>query len=434
MLRFLTLEQVTVAPNRQRAFIDPVKLQELANSIRDNHLIHAPVVDGSNTLIVGERRYRAIQLLHDMGEEFYYGQKKVPPGFVPVVDIGDLTDIQRYEIELEENIRREGLTWQEEVQATARLAELKTSIALAAGLTPPSNAQLEGEIRGLSKASDGGTVREHLDLARNMDKPEVAKAKTQKEATKALKRIVQAEQHAKLAAAVGATASASRHILHRANCLEFMPGYQSESFDCICTDPPYGMGADQFGDSGGSLGRTHGYADDVDVLDQILSEAPREFWRVLKPQGHVYVFCDFRFFGDWKSALECQGFRVFRTPLIWHKPTGLARAPWPEIGPQRRYECIVYAIKGNKPVTGMYSDVISVEWDEATGHAAQKPVALYTNLLRRSCLPGETVLDPFCGSGPIFPAAEELKLTAHGIEMDEVSYGIAAQRLAALKA
>jgi DNA modification methylase len=81
----------------------------------------------------------------------------------------------------------------------------------------------------------------------------------------------------------------------------------------------------------------------------------------------------------------------------------------------------------------MAGDVLDFPADTNLGHAAQKPVALYRELLSRSCLPGQLVLDPFCGSGPIFPAAHELKVRATGIELDQGSYGIAVKRVESLK-
>jgi len=71
--------------------------------------------------------------------------------------------------------------------------------------------------------------------------------------------------------------------------------------------------------------------------------------------------------------------------------------------------------------------------DKNLGHAAQKPVALFRDLLSRSARPGDTVLDPFCGTGSILEAAHDLKVKATGIENDPTSYGIAARRLEMLK-
>ena len=76
-------------------------------------------------------------------------------------------------------------------------------------------------------------------------------------------------------------------------------------------------------------------------------------------------------------------------------------------------------------------DLVSFNPDSNLGHNAQKPVALFEDLLRRSVSPGDLVLDPFAGSGTIFPAAHNLKCKATGIELDSASYGICLKRLTA---
>ncbi len=63
-------------------------------------------------------------------------------------------------------------------------------------------------------------------------------------------------------------------------------------------------------------------------------------------------------------------------------------------------------------------------------HPTQKPVGIIEPLLRYSCKPGGTVLDPFMGSGTTLVAAKRAGLTAIGIEIDERYCEIAAKRLA----
>jgi site-specific DNA-methyltransferase (adenine-specific) len=77
----------------------------------------------------------------------------------------------------------------------------------------------------------------------------------------------------------------------------------------------------------------------------------------------------------------------------------------------------------------VYSDVIRVAAESRKEHAAQKPVSLYVDLLRRSILPGDTVLDPFAGSGTVFPAAKEVACKAIGFELDPASYAIGLGRI-----
>ena len=207
----------------------------------------------------------------------------------------------------------------------------------------------------------------------------------------------------------------------------------SPLFDVVVTDPPYGMGADEFGDSGGMAEGAHFYKDSADIVTRIMQWLPEQLFRLTKPDAHAYIFCDIEWFPSWKLALVAAGWKVFRTPLIWHKPAAF-RAPWPEHGPQRKYETLVYAIKGDRRVNKLYPDVITCPADTNVGHPAQKPVALYEDLLRRSARPGDLVLDPFAGSGPIFPAANGLKCTAVGVELDPAAYALCVSRIRELTA
>ncbi len=86
---------------------------------------------------------------------------------------------------------------------------------------------------------------------------------------------------------------------------------------------------------------------------------------------------------------------------------------------------ILYAIKGERYAKRLAPDVITAHSDPNLNHPAQKPVKLLVDLLSRSCGAGDLVLDPFAGSGSIFPAAHELKVRATGIEVDEGAFGVA---------
>ena len=63
-------------------------------------------------------------------------------------------------------------------------------------------------------------------------------------------------------------------------------------------------------------------------------------------------------------------------------------------------------------------------------HPTEKPVGLLAKLLRQFSDIGETVLDPFMGSGSTLRAAKDLERKAMGIEIEERYCEIAATRLA----
>lgn len=439
-LHSIRFTDIVIPKNRQRKEFTPELVVELAGSISQFGLMNPVTVrkdDGSDTflLVAGERRMRALEYLWNFNEPVRCGQATFPEGVVPCVYYGELDPLVAKEMELEENIRRVDLTWQEKAAATSELLELRTQQAKAKGIAPPTVNSIASEVRGESNAAQEKTRKEIL-VSKHLADPDVKKASTVDEAFKLLKRREELQRNADLAAKIGVTFNSSVHTLIQGDCLERLPELSRESFDVLLTDPPYGIDADKFGDSGGIAGAgntgSHFYDDSWTYWNKLAKFLAAESFRVCKPQAHAYVFCDVDNFVLLKSFFIEAGWRVFRTPLVWVNPTS-NRAPWPEHGPQRKYQIALFAVKGNRPVTKVMPDVLTYPSDENLNHQAQKPVALYQDLLMRSVRPGDSVLDCFGGTGPILPAAHQLKCRATYIERDPSAYGIAIERLGKLE-
>lgn len=429
---------ILIPKNRQRKEFKPERIIELAGSISRLGLMHPVVVrndpNGSLTLVAGENRIRALEYLWNFGETVRCGTSAFPEGHVPCIYFGDLDELTATEMELEENIRRIDLTWQEKAEATTKLLALRAAQATAKSEPPPTVDTIAAEVRGDSSSARDKTRKEIL-VAKHLSDPEVKKAASVDDAFKLLKRREELQRSADLAAKIGVTFNSSVHTLINGDTLERMPELPKESFDVILTDPPYGIDADKFGDSGGIAGSgnlgSHFYDDSWTYWNKLAKFLAAESFRVAKPQAHAYVFCDVDNFVLLKSFFTESGWRVFRTPLVWINPTS-NRAPWPEHGPQRKYQIALFAVKGNRPVTKVMPDVLTYPSDENLNHQAQKPVALFQDLLVRSIRPGDTVLDCFGGTGPVLPAAHALKCRATYIERDPAAYGIAIERLGKL--
>lgn len=433
-------DNIKRSPKRQRREFPEDAQRELAESIQKNQLLHPIVVrkpregeEGPWVLVAGERRLRAIQdYIFALGGQFECNSKIHMAPLVPCVSLGDLDSLAAEEAELEENIRRVDLTWQEEDAAIARLAALRTKQAETRGVPPPSTADIAEEVHGRREGTLNTEVRRAIILAEHLANPDIARAKTREDAWKALKRQEEAKRNALLAEKVGLTYTTDLLSVIHEDCVTWMAGQASEQFDVICTDPQYGIDAQDFGDAGGRLLNKHDYDDSVETWSGLMIACAPLWYRLAKADAHLYVCCDIDNFVPLKVMLNAAGWRCHRTPIINYKVDG-NRVPWPGQGPQRKWEMVLYAVKGNKPTTGIYPDVIETRGDINLGHGAQKPVALYVDLLRRSVLPGESVLDSFCGSGPVFPAAYSLRVRATGVEKESVAYGIAVKRIQQLK-
>ena len=433
--RTIPLADIIIPPDRQRKEFKDEDLVSLAASIRALGLMHPVVlrVDGK-TLVAGERRIRAItDLIYGIGFTFTHNGQEVPAGHVPYVTLAELDALALEEAELDENLKRVDLTWQERADAEARLHNLRTKQAEARGEVH-SVADTALELTGRKDGDYQNNVRKNIILSQHLSNPEVAKAKSADEAFKILRKQEEARNHAALAAAVGQTFSKADHQALRGNCLDILDTDEwTGKFDVILTDPPYGMGADSFGDGAGRLaGIEHHYDDSYESWKDLMGHWCHLAYKVAKPQAHAYVFCDFDRFHELKQMMETAGWYVFRTPIINVK-TNSGRVPIPEFGIRRQYEICLYALKGKKPANAIYSDVLSSEADEQMGHGAQKPLSLYVDLLKRSVKPGDFVLDSFSGSGTIFPACHQFKARAVGIEQNEASFGMGLKRLGELE-
>lgn len=429
----LQLSQVTIPSYRQRREIDGEKLAELINSIEKSGLLQPIVVRDGGVLVAGERRLRAISNLEGLGAGIKFGGELWEPGFIPGVDIGTLDPLAAAEAELEENVCRVDLSLQERISATGRLADLRREQAKLLGRALPTVGEIALEVRGSNVGASNENTRRELILSQHLDNPEVAKAKTLDEAWKAHTRAETAERDKAHAQRVGSTYDKGRLRLIQADCTKWMIEQAGDQFDVIVTDPPYGINAQDFGDADGRLqAQTHTYDDSPEAWRKLMGICAEQWYRLAKPQAHLYVCCDIDRFVELKHILDDEGWDCHRTPIVNYKRDG-ARVPWISWGPQRKYELILYAMKGRKLVTRIYPDVIETLGDDNLGHGAQKPVALYSNLLQRSCKAGDKVLDTFCGTGTVFAAAFALKLEAVGVEADERYYGVAAKRIEELK-
>lgn len=424
-MKLIPFESLVVPANRQRRDFDEVKLQKLATSIMSKGLFHAPVVrpDGDVfNLVVGERRTRAIRSLSLIGVGFNYNDTFVPPGFFPIVLISDLDALALREAELEENTHRVDLSWQEQAEAIAELDALRREQACSTGASHTTR-DTASEIQGREAVGSEITkVTEALVISKHLDNPEVAKAKSSKEALKIIRKQAEAEHRAVLAANFNPIATP--HTALHASCFDVAPKLPSNTFKVILTDPPYGIGADNFGDMAGTA---HDYKDDKEYALKCYTLTAYEGFRVTQEKAHIYCFLDPRMWDEVSLVFTLAGWNVWPTPMIWNKLNGML--PKPEHGPRRTYEMILFATKGDMKVLKVGPDILTYPLVTERDHGAQKPVPLYTDLLSRSAYPGDPVLDFFMGSGTIFPAANRLKLVATGIERVNASFNLALSRI-----
>lgn len=158
-----------------------------------------------------------------------------------------------------------------------------------------------------------------------------------------------------------------------------------------------------------------------------LEELFLEFFRVLRKNSHLYLFCDQETAFVAKPLGEKAGFKFWK-PLVWDKQ---------KIGMgyhyRARYEFILFFEKGRRRLNDLgVADIIS-EPRIHGGYPTEKPVAVSKVLIRQSSSLGETVVDPFTGSGSVGEAAISLGRRFMGCDISHEAVRSALNRLALVK-
>lgn len=417
-MKLIPISEIEIDDRIRKAFNEN-ELGALADSIARLGLLHAPILN-EGRLVCGGRRLKAIQLLPVFGHKLTYQGIDVADGYVPYTELGNSNEETIMEAELEENLMREDLSPQEEAAARAGLHRLRV-------LQNPEQTRAETAVE-LSKPGAKvvtSDIRDALLMEEHSNVPAVAKAKSKKEAMKIITRLKRDEHNSVLAAEfMLKTEDGSIHELLHGDMLEEMCHLTKESIDVICTDPPYGIDAQNFN---AQEGIKHEYNDTRENFERIIEVIAVQGYRVCKRQGHIYLFHDFANWGFIRQCMERAGWRVWPRPIIWSKGNGLLARP--DHGPRYTYECVLFANKGDRKVTTVAPDVIDLRTLTKQKRGAEKSAVLYHDLLARSVRPGDTVLDPCCGLGAIFPAATELNCKATGIEIDSAAVGYALSRM-----
>ena len=242
--------------------------------------------------------------------------------------------------------------------------------------------------------------------------------------------------------------------LYKGDALSLMRSLPANSIDCIWTDPPYLLSNDgmtcvagkRVSVNKGEWDRSQGLEVDHEFNMSWLGECHR----VLKPAGTIWVTGTVHVYLSVGMAMMQLGFRILND-ITWEKtnpPPNLGcrcfthstetvlwatKAPK---GSKHRHKFDYQAMKaenGGKQMKSVWRFPAAGKDEKAFGkHPTQKPVALIERCLRASTDDGDTVFDPFAGSGATGVAAIRLGLHFVGCERDEEYVDLIVKRLTAL--
>lgn len=219
--------------------------------------------------------------------------------------------------------------------------------------------------------------------------------------------------------------------LYLGDCLEILP--QIEAVDHVITDPPYSehthakqrRGGNRHRDGVVSEGRELGFASlDADTR----SRCGLEFGRL--SDRWTLVFSDSESAHLWRSDIAAEYIRT----MFWRKAGGAPQFT----GDRPAVSCEAITVchpLGRKKWNGGGKQGF-YDWPIVTGHSAdgryhttQKPLGLIAELIADFTDEGDTILDPFAGSGTTGVAAKLNGRKAILIEREEKYCAVAAKRL-----
>lgn len=222
--------------------------------------------------------------------------------------------------------------------------------------------------------------------------------------------------------------------IYQADCLEFMKTLPDSCVDLVVTDPPYNdltmFGSSKTG-KGKHLGGHGWFANDQvpeDEFNLFFLSVLQELQRILKPNKHIYIFCNHKVVDRFKPMFM----RYFHyvNLLVWDKMImGLG---WSY---RNQHELILLGSKGNNKIRVMSkSNILRFKRfvNNKGRHPTQKPESIISELISNSSQEGELVFDPFIGSGTTAVAALKLSRNFLGCELESKYIQMANYRLGQL--
>lgn len=433
-------------------------IEALADSLFEHGLIQPLVVepqeDGTNRLIAGGRRYAGLTHLR---QQF----PAAIPDFcenVPVYFIPPSSLTKRALLELEENIRRKAMTWQEEclgiyqahrhmevekhssgekwiqVQTGDMLgvsrATVTSAVVLAKHLLAGDEAVTQSETA--SAALEVLYTRTRQAAQKQKDAFRQAAIEAQKARDASAQKTTESEPVITTTdpsfAVRQAQADAERkriniyqtveNMFHHGDSIAWMAAQPPASFDHVYTDIPYGIDVDNLNLKNIELTATeHDRDSNISLFEPFLKQS----YRLVRDKGFCVFWCDIEHFNLLYQLAIRTGFSACRWPVIWHK-THACKNESAAYNPTKNYEVCCIARKQNATLlTPQNTSVITATWEkgerEQFAHPFAKPHALHVKMLSMFAATDSAVLDPFCGEGTGMLSMTKLSMQPFGIDL-----------------
>lgn len=196
-----------------------------------------------------------------------------------------------------------------------------------------------------------------------------------------------------------------------------------ESVSALITDPPYGASYQS-----NRRAEKHKKIDN-DTHDEAMQEMQDcfdAFMPKLKPNAHVFCFCNWRNEPDVREIIEGVGLSI-KGSLVWVKNNHGSGDLEGAFAPQ--HERIIHAVKGKPMLFSRPSDVLTAAKEPTNRHPTEKPVPLLRTIIEAATAEGDVVADPFGGVASTIVAAKQSGRCFWGCEIDDGYYKTGVERI-----
>lgn len=410
------IADITIGDRFRKSYGD---IAALAKSISNFGLFEPIVLARDGRLLAGGRRLSAVRSI---------GWLSIPAQYIDEVD-----DLLVREIELEENIQREDLTWQEEALLVKAIDDLKRQIHGEATSGRPIVGEENGwSLRRTASLTGMSVERVHTNIRRAEailgPMPSLAKETSAANADRALDRkIEELELELERRARDAEIQKRLESAVICGDATSLITSLPDASVDCIITDPPYGVDVGH----GGGHRMEADFDDSPEAALAILRSIAPQCRRVLKASGHLYAFFGVALWRECQDIWRNAGFDVRTPPNIWNKPGGATGTTDWDHNFAPSWEPFLFASDRQRRLAFKRKNVFTfaVDLGSARHHPTQKPVELLRELVQLSTEPGDLIFDPFCGVGSTLVAASQLRRMFLGYELNSRYCEIARKRV-----
>lgn len=224
----------------------------------------------------------------------------------------------------------------------------------------------------------------------------------------------------------------NRIIIKQDDAISFLKGLENNSVDLIVTDPAYsgmnnklmlgkGRIVGKYKDKGENGGKWFSeFQDTEENYKAFLFECKR----VLKKTGHIYLMFDS--FSLLSLAPLVRLVFDVKNILVWDK-VNLGMGHYY----RRRHEFILFATNknNNKIKHRAFPDIWQIKRIHNAKYPTQKPVEIFDIMLSASTTPGNTVCDPFLGSGSSAISSIKYDCNFLGCDISEKSFELSKNRI-----